>query len=52
VASHRIDLGNQGDAQLIGKLGRGDGGPKTGRTTSHDQDVVRDRLQGRRPFRG
>src|SRR5207245_8810674 len=45
VAPHRVNLGDQGDGEVVGGLGGGDGRSQPGGPTPHDDDVVRNRLQ-------
>ncbi|HEV8421196.1 MAG TPA: hypothetical protein VGR13_07570, partial [Actinomycetota bacterium] len=45
MAPHRVDLGDEGDAELVRDLGGGDGRPQASAPASYDDDVVLDRLQ-------
>src|SRR5439155_26427089 len=40
VTAHRIDLGDQRDAERVGCLRGGDGSAEAGRPSSYDDDVV------------
>jgi hypothetical protein len=44
MAAHGVDLGNEGDGEAGVRLDGGDGGPDTRAATSHDHDVVDDRI--------